>query len=416
MAVVNDAGSDFLDIADTGDNLVRQVNLSSGIITTVAGGGSNGLSSGGPATAVGLGNPVGVAVDGQGDLYIAEPWSNVICKVDASGNIATAAGNGSWNSGYQGVTVDTQGDVFIADPSANAVYEVAPGGSPTTVASVADPQALAVDAGGDLFIAQSNVVSEVKAGSNQAVVVAGNGGWGGNSDADYAGPATGVSLNNTSGLAVTTDGNGNTLLFIADTGDNVIREVNLATGTISTVAGGGSNYGTDGLGDGGPANLASLSNPQGLAVDGQGDLFIADTNNHVIREVGTNGIITTVAGGGVENDSSDQGNGGPASAAYLVGPEGVARSMRRGTSSSPTTGMASARWSRPPAISSASPMVPKTIPTAAVGATPGADWPAAQLSNAAGLALDGNGNLYIADPGDQRVAEIASGALAAGGP
>ena len=142
------------------------------------------------------------------------------------------------------------------------------------------------------------------------------------------GPATAAELDDPTGVAVDSAGD----LFIADSGNNVIREVNHATGVITTVAGNG----TAGYsGDSGPATAAELDDPAGVAVDSAGDLFIADTGNNVIREVNhATGVITTVAGNGTAGYSGDDG---PATAAELSAPQ-ASRWTPPGTSSSPTTG------------------------------------------------------------------------------
>src|ERR1019366_754381 len=138
--------------------------------------------------------------------------------------------------------------------------------------------------------------------------VAGDGNFGFSGD---GGSATAAALGGPWGVAVDASGN----LFIADTYNNLVREVS-ASGMITTVAGGGSPAG--GLGDGGPATSASLNQPFGIAVDASGNLFIADTNNFLVRKVSASGTITTVAGGGRPADGV--GDGGPATLAALLFP------------------------------------------------------------------------------------------------
>jgi hypothetical protein len=223
------------------------------LVTTVAGDGTTGYAGdGGPATAASLNNPVGVAVDAAGDLFIADRGNSVIRDiVQATGNIITVAGNGT--SGYTG------------------------DGGPATAASLNNPTGVAVDAAGDLFIADrgNNVIREVVHATGKIITVAGNGTSGYTGD---GGPATAASFNDPTGVAVDAVGD----LFIADMGNNVIREVVQANGNIITVAGNGTSGYT---GDGGPATAASLNNPVGVAVDAAGDLVIADAGNNVVREV-----------------------------------------------------------------------------------------------------------------------------------
>ena len=173
---------------------------------------------------------------------------------------------------------------------------------------------MAVDSQGDLFIADTanNRVREVNATTGVISTVAGTGipGFSGN-----GGPATVAKLNNPTGVAIDSSGN----IFIADSRNHVIREVNAATGVITTVAGNGvASYG----GDGGAATSAELDDPFDVAVDSAGNIFIADTGNNVIREVSAaTGKISTVAGNG---SSGFSGNGGPVTSAKLKLPEGVA--------------------------------------------------------------------------------------------
>ena len=344
--VAVDAAGDLF-IADTDNNVIREVVKATGDIITVAGNGTAGYSGdNGPATAAELNHPDGVAVDAAGDLFIADADNNVIREVvKATGDIITVAGNGT--AGYSGdngpataaelnypngVAVDAAGDLFIADTGNNVIREVVKAtgdiitvagngtagysgdNGPATAAELNYPTGVAVDAAGDLFIADTgnNVIREVVKATGDIITVAGNGTAGYSGD---NGPATAAELNCPDGVAVDAAGD----LFIADTDNSVIREVVKATGDIITVAGNG----TAGYsGDNGPATAAELDDPDGVAVDAAGDLFIADSDNNVIREVvKATGDIITVAGNGTAGYSGDNG---PATAAELNHPDGVA--------------------------------------------------------------------------------------------
>jgi hypothetical protein len=316
-------------------------NLSDGIITTVAGNGTNGYSGdGGPATNAGLNDPSGVAVDAFGNLFVADASTKVIREVGTNGIITTVAGGGTNGLGDggaatkaelnnpHGVAVDASGNLFIVDTANQRIRKVGtngiittvagngtPGysgdGGPATSAELNYPHGVAVDASGNLFIADydNNVIRKV--GANGIITtVAGNGTSGYSGD---GGLATQAELAWPSGVAVDTSGN----LFIADWGNNRMREVG-TNGIITTVAGNGTNGYS---GDGGAATNAELSGPSGVAVDTSGNLFIADASTNVIREVGTDGIITTVAGNGIAGFSGD---GGLATEAELAYPAGVA--------------------------------------------------------------------------------------------
>ena len=267
-------------IADLVNNRVRKV--SAGIITTVAGNRNQGFSGdGGPAASASLFYPSAVAVDAAGNLYIADKYNNRIRKV-SGGIITTIAGNGT--AGYSG------------------------DGGPATSASLYSPSGVAVDLGGNLYIADLMNSRIRKVSGGFIATVAGNGNFGFSGD---GGPATSASLFDPSAVAVDAAGN----LYIADSGNSRIRKV--SGGFIATVAGGG----TSGFsGDGGPATSASLGVPEGVAVDPVGNLYISDEGNHRIRKV-SGGIMTTVAGNGNQGFSGD---GGPATSASFNQPFGVA--------------------------------------------------------------------------------------------
>ena len=224
-------------------------------------------------------------MDGAGNLFIADYDNSRIRKVDTNGIITTVAGDGS---------AGCSGD-----------------GGAATNAMLAGPVGVAVDAAGNLFIADYSDQRIRKVDTNGIITtVAGNGGAGFSGD---GGAATNASLYNPNGVAV--DGAGN--LFIADDYNQRIRKVD-TNGIITTVAGDGSEWFS---GDGGAATSATLAYPTAVAVDGAGNLFIAEAGNSRIRKVNTSGIITTVAGNGSEGFSGD---GGEATNAGFNYPLGVA--------------------------------------------------------------------------------------------
>jgi sugar lactone lactonase YvrE len=160
--------------------------------------------------------------------------------------------------------------------------------------NLANPQGMAIDPSGNLYIADSiNEVVKMIAPNGTAVTVAGNNTAGYSGD---GGPATSAQLQTPTGVAL--DGAGN--LYIADKENNVIREVNALTQTITTIAGNHRNTpGSGNVGDGGPATSATLNGPNDVAVDSVGNIYIADSYNGLVRKVVPSGIITTVAGGGI---------------------------------------------------------------------------------------------------------------------
>jgi len=251
---VDSAGNIY--IADTGNQRIRKVTASTGIITTIAGGGpySQNYGDGGPATSAVLYDPLGVALDSTGNVYIADPGENRIRKVTAAtGIISTVAGSSSYG--------------FSGD------------GGPATSAGLGDPAGLAIDSAGDIYIADGNRIREVFASSSYIFTIAGSGSYGFGGD---GGPATSAALypGYPTGVAVDSADN----LYIADGGNNRIRKVAAGTGIISTVAG---DYFFGYSGDGGPAIDAELNFPNGVSVDKNGNLYISDAGNYVIREVST---------------------------------------------------------------------------------------------------------------------------------
>lgn len=267
-------------IADTGHQLIRKLGAN-GIITTVAGKGNSGYSGdGGPATNASFNNPAGLAMDAAGNLFITD-GNNVVRRVDTNGIITTVAGGG----------LDSPGD-----------------GEAATNVSMWNPAGVTLDAAGNLFIAVmwNNVVRRVDA-HGVITTVAGNGTNGYSGD---GGAATNASLNNPSGVAVDAAGN----LFVADGNNYRVRVVD-TNGNITTMAGGGTNY----PGDGGAATNASLGYPWGVSVDAARNVYIADFWNNTIRRVDTQGIITTLAGGGP--DFPDDGEA--ATNTSLNNPEGM---------------------------------------------------------------------------------------------
>ena len=332
------------------------------IISTVAGNGSFGFSGdGGAATNARLWFPWGVALDTAGNIYIADYNNNRIRKVDASGIITTVAGK------------------------ANAAYSG--DGGPATNAGLFYPHGVALDAAGNLYIADQNNNRIRKVATNGIIsTVAGNG------TAPYTGDggaATNASLYNP--IAATLDVAGN--LFIADRSHQRIRKVD-TNGTITTVAGNGS-YGFSG--DGASATNASLSGPCGVAFDALGNLYIADSGNNRVRVVDTNGIITTVAGNG---SSSHSGDGGAATNASLGGPDGVAFDVFGDLY------IADYNNNRIRKVD------PRGIITTVAGSGiagysgDGATATNANLQHPAGVASDAFGNLYITDTGNNRIRKV----------
>ena len=399
-------------IADTLNNCIREV--SGGVITTVAGVGVQGFGGdGGQATSALLYAPSGVAVDSSGDLYIADTLNHRIRKVSATGVITTVAGGGTSTADNVpatkaqlapsfGIAVDSAGILYIADTDNNRIRKVTAGviatvagngtrgftgdNGPATSAHLALPSGIVLDAVGNLYIADTdnNRIREVSNGVITTVA-------GGRASLGDNGPATSAQLSGPTGVAVDSAGN----LYIADFGDSRIRKVSSAV--ITTVVG---NATPGFAGDNGLAASAQLSNPYGLTIDRAGNLYIADSSNNVIRKV-SNGGISTVAGNGSPGFSGDNG---PAISAQLASPASVA------VDSAGNLYIADTLNNLVREVSNG------IITTVAGNRTPGFSGdtgPAtsAQLNGPTGVAVDSAGNLYIADSSNNRIRQVSSGVI-----
>ena len=418
LSVATDAAGSAYFIAS---NCVFKVDVS-GVLTRVAGNSARWGRSGdgGPATSAQLSHPSGVAVDGSGNLYIADTYNNVIRKVAAaSGNIATVAGNGT--DGYSGdgglatsaqlsfpaaVAVDASGNIYIADSyerirkvnAATGIITTVAGngasgysgdGGPATSAQLSGPTGVAVDAAGDIYIADywNQRIRKVTAATGVITTAAGNGTEGYSGD---GGQAATAELNYPWGVSVDAAGN----LYISDQYNGRIRKVAAATGIIATVAGGGSAS----PGDGGQATSASLNTPLGAAVDGSGNLYIADNGNCRIRRVAAaTGIITTAAG----NGTNYSGDGNPATSAQLWMPFGMAVD---GSGNLYIPDLYNRRVRK---VSAATGVVTTVAGNGSYGYSgDGGPATSAKLSAVYSVAVDASGNLYIGDNDSQRVRKV----------
>ena len=352
---VDDSGNVY--IADENNNRVRKINTA-GIITTIAGTGSPGYSGNGSAAiAARLHNPVGVAVDGAGNIYVADMYNSAIRKINTSGIISTIAGNGT--AGYTG------------------------DGGAATSAQLFFPTSVFVDGAGNVYIGdnQNNVIRKVD-NSGIITTIAGNATNGFSGD---SGPAVSASLSLPYGVTVDSAGN----IYIADQGNNRVRMVN-SSGSISTFAGPGYYSG-----DGGTAAAATLYRPNGITT-AAGSFYIADTYNRRIRKVDAAHTISTIAGTGTIGNS---GNGGTAIAATFFLPIAVAADGKGNIYILDTNN--TVRKINAAGIISA-------YAGNGIAGYNGDGIPAvsAKLNQANGIAVDHIGNLYIADYGNNRIRKV----------
>jgi uncharacterized protein (TIGR03437 family) len=311
-------GSGNIYFADTRNNRVRK--LSGGNVNSIVG---NGLVSysgnGGPATKAQLNSPGGVAVDTAGNIYIADTVNNVVRKVGTDGNISNFAGNASAGSGGDGgvatsaqlngpedLAVDSAGNVYIADTRNNKVRKVATNGTISNFGAAATfsfPYGIATDAAGNVYVAEfgGNRVRKISPDGGTVTTIAGNGTQGYSGD---GGDPTVAMLNAPKGVAVDSVGN----IYIGDAGNNRVRKIS-SNGSgglrIDTIAGNGlAGFGADGV----PATSTSIGYPVAVALDTLGNLYIADGSLRV-RKVFLSGIITTIAGNSATGYTGDGGVG-----------------------------------------------------------------------------------------------------------
>jgi uncharacterized protein (TIGR03437 family) len=355
-------------IADLGNGRVRKVSIA-GVIQTVAGGGSFPATSqgqGGPATTAQLMQPRNVTLDSSGSLYISDFGANQVYRVASDGTLTLLAGTGV--AGYSGdgtsallaqlsapagLAVDSYGQLYVADSGNNRVRKVY-NGVIITVFNTPGPTGLALGSTGTLFVAASSyfgTVSQQIPGISSAVDVA---------------------LDNSGDLFVTSG------VFVLEIP---------AGGTVTIIAGSGAspNYG----GDNGPAIAAQLNSPSSVAMDSSGNWYIADTSNNRIRMVTPAGVISTIAGNGPGTGmSGSTGDNGPASAAELNAPRGLAFDT----------------FGNLYVADSGNNEVRKITPAGLIAALP----ITLQLNNPVSVATDAQGSVYIADSGNNRIVELTA--------
>ncbi|SPE30972.1 putative NHL repeat containing protein [Candidatus Sulfopaludibacter sp. SbA3] len=418
--VVDSAGN--LYIAESEGNRVRKVS-STGIITTVAGTGMEKFSGdGGPASSATLNLPVALVLDPSGNLYIADQNNRRIRRVDSSGSITTIAGSGVTNFAGDGgqatlaamdfptdVKVDGAGNLYVADAMNHRVRKITPAGVITTIAGTGTagfsgdggpatsaqlnvPASVAIDPIGNLYISdQQNLRIRMVTPDGIIRTYAGNGLYD-NSAGGY--PATGVSV-------------GIPNLYIVDPNHSRVRKVTPA-GVVSTAAGNG-NAGFSG--DGGPASAATLNNPFGVAVDGAGNLFITDAGNRAVRKVSTDGTISTIVSSSPAGQNPD-GVIATSGKVFLDGADGIAADDQGNV-------YLDATWH----IFRINPSGILTLLTGGglQGYQEGFDGDggpsvAAHMvhdtttifSPVMGMTVDGSGNLFVADTGNDRIRKITN--------
>jgi len=310
-------------LAPAGNGVGPVLTFTPGMASTVAGDGTSGYGGdGGQALSAQMNFPMGVARDSAGNLYIADFSNNAVRKFASDGTISTVAGNGT--PGYSGdggpatsaqlyypsaVALDAAGNLYIADFFNSCVRRVDGNGTISTLATGALVRGVTADSAGNVYYSSwSEGVWKVDP-QGVSTRIAGNGNPGFSGD---GGPAINAQTSGVAGLALDSQGN----LYLAEVSNSDIRKVD-TNGIITTVAG-NQHFGYSG--DGGPATSAQFNGPTDVRVDAGGDLYIVDSSNNLIRKVDANGTITTIAG----SNYGYAGDGGLASNAWFEGPTGIA--------------------------------------------------------------------------------------------
>ena len=403
-------------VADSANNVIRLI-TAGGEVSTLAGTVGVAGSNNGQGTAASFNNPTGVAVDKNLNVYVADTGNNMIREISSTGMVSTLAGSttsggsdgtgsGASFNGPQGVAVDGSGNVFVADTQNSTIREIVSGGVVSTLAGMAGnsgwdddtgpvaqfdlPQGVAVDSSGNVYVADTgnDVIRMVTTGASPGITttLAGTPG----STGDVNGDALTVALFSApSGIAVSSAGN----VYVVDQDNNDVRVLNLSASTVTTLAGTG---GVTGSADGTGAAV-QFNGPMGLALDGSGNVLVADTDNDTIRQITPVGVSSTIAGSASVLGIS---NGGSGVAATFNTPYGVATDKSGNVYVADTSNNV-IRKITPAGV------VSVFAGSGSVGSGNGAAA-TASFNNPDDVAVDSSGNVYVADTGNDLIRKISS--------
>jgi sugar lactone lactonase YvrE len=291
------------------------------VVTTLAGTAGQSGSIDATGAAARFANPIGVAVDANGNVYVADSASHTIRKITSAGVVTTLAGTAGQSGSTDatgaaarfnfpsGAAVDANGNVYVADRYNNTVRKITSAGVVTTLAGTAgqsgftdatggaarfyEPIGIAIDANGNVYVAdnRSNTIRKITS-AGVVTTLAGTGGQSGSTD------ATGAAARFRAPFGVAVDANGN--VYVADRLNDTIRKITSA-GVVTTLAGtAGQSGSTDGTGAD-----ARFNDPIGIAVDDYGNVYVADFGNHIVRKITSPGVVTTLAGTAGQSGSTD---------------------------------------------------------------------------------------------------------------
>ena len=395
-------------VADSRNQVIRKI-TPAGVVTTLAGTGVVGHADG-VGTAASFNYPYGVATDSAGNVYVTDTSNSIIRKITPTGLVTTLAGvaqvighaDGTGTAASfaypTGIATDSTGNIYVADASNHTIRKITPAGVVTTVAGVAGvpghadgvgtaasfnyPGGVATDSMGNIYVADtSNHTIRKITPARVVTTLAGTATVAGFAD----GVGTAASFNYPYGVATDSAGD----VYVADTLNNAIRKITPA-GVVTTLAGTGTAGHADGTGA-----AASFNRPNGVATDGAGNIYVADTNNSIIRNITPTGVVTTLAGtAGVIGHADSVGTG--ASFAY---PTGIATD---------SVGNIYVADSNNQTIRKITPTGLVTTLAGTAGVTGGTDGTGAAASFAypGGVATDSAGNIYVADTSNSTIRKI----------
>lgn len=437
--------SDNLYVADTGNQTIRKI-TPAGVVTTLAGLAGNPGSTDGNGSAARFNNPEGIAVDADGNVYVSEFGNHTVRKITPAGDVSTfagplgvvfgtpaptgnvdATGNDARFGTPQGLAVDGAGNVFVADQTNRTIRKITSAGVVSTIAGQAGSQGnadggvggaltaarfvspfgltvnTAARASGTaataLYISDGGMVRKLDLSAGTVTTIAGSTSSSGNSGnvdatgtAARFGAAFGVALD-------ATDEN----LYVADQTNHTVRTVLLSTTGVTTLAG---SAPTVGSANGAGAD-ARFNFPQSVAPDGLGNVYVADASNHVIRKIDSAGNVTTFAGT-VGTTGSPASSDGPAAGAKFNNPAGVATDSANNVYVADMGNNAIRKLTIAGGNVTVSTLAGSTAGSSGASGYVDDSGTTARFSAPTGLAVDSSGNVYVADRGNQVIRKITS--------
>ncbi|MES2535149.1 MAG: NHL repeat-containing protein, partial [Pseudomonadota bacterium] len=409
-------GAGSLYVADTNNNTIRRIVIATADVTTFAGTAGNFGSSDGTGAAAQFLSPSGITVDASGTLYVTDANNNTIRKITPAGVVTTLAGmaGNAGNSdgtggaaqfrGPFGVAVDGAGNLYVADTNNHTIRKIVIAtGDVVTFAGMAGntgssdgtggaalfdrPRGITFDGAGNLYVADTSnhTIRKIVIATGDVTTLAGTAGVTGGND------GTGGAAEFQSPYGITADGAGN--LYVVDSGNHTIRKIVIATGDVTTLAGTAGNAGSNN----GTGGAAQFQNPFGITFDGAGNLYVADTNNHTIRQIViATGDVTTLAGAaGVTG-----GNDGTGGAARFVAPRGILFDGAGSLYVADTNNNTIRR------IVIATADVTTFAGTAGNFGSSDGTGAAAQFLSPSGITVDASGTLYVTDANNNTIRKI----------